>query len=125
MLTINYSNYDHYGKFGEEYRKQYGEFMTHEAFENLVLTYAYVAAVCKAQTTDPHKVAAALHSLTLTDYPFSGLPGGGVRFNKDGVNDMTYPLMVQWRNGDLAQCLAQSRRACKASMGLIFTRVRA
>jgi branched-chain amino acid transport system substrate-binding protein len=102
ILSADTSNYDHYGKIGKQYRKRYGKFMTHEAFENAVLVYTYAAAANHAGTTDPDQVAKALHSMKFTGYPFTGLPGGGINFNAAGANTMTYPIMVQWQNGELA-----------------------
>lgn len=102
ILSADTSNYDHYGIIGEIYRKRYGQFMTHEAFENTVLVYAYAAAVNHAGTDNPEKVATALHSIKMTGYPFTGLPGGAVKFDEAGLNVMAYPIMVQWQKGELA-----------------------
>ena len=101
ILSINTSNYDHYGELGRLYRERHGQFMTHEAFEHAVLVYALVEAINQARSADPARVTEALRSLELTTYPVSGLPGGGIRFDETGLNVMTYPIMVQWQNGEL------------------------
>lgn len=101
IMSADTSNYDHYGEIGQVYRKRYGEFMTHEAFENAVLVYAYAQALEKAGTSDPQEVAKVLHEIRFTGYPFTGMPGGVVDFDEAGRNTETYPIMVQWQDGEL------------------------
>ncbi len=101
ILSINTSNYDHYGKWGDAYRKKVGKFMPHEGFEHLVCLYALVEAANQAQTDDPEKLGPALHKIHLTDMPAAGLPGGGVKFNEKGLNEMAYPITAQWQKGEM------------------------
>ena len=101
IFSADTSNYDHYGELGAKYRQRHGKFMTHEAFEHAVLVYAYAAALEKAGTTDTATVADTLRETRFTGYPFSGLPGDVVDFGENGLNTETYPLMVQWQDGEL------------------------
>ena len=101
ILSINTSNYDHYGKWGEEYRKRKGKFMPHEAFEHLVCLYALVEAMNQAKTDDPEKLGAALHQIHMTQMPATGLPGGGVKFDETGLNILAHPITAQWQKGEM------------------------
>lgn len=101
IFSIDTSNYDQYGEFGEAYRERHGQFMTHEAFEHAVALYALDAAVREAGSIEPQAVSQALREVRVEDDPVSGLPGGGIDFDETGLNAMTYPIMVQWQDGEL------------------------
>lgn len=108
IFSADTSNYDHYGELGAKYRERHGEFMTHEAFEHAVLVYAYAGALEKAGTTDTATVADTLRDTRFTGYPFTGLPGGVVDFAENGLNTETYPIMVQWQDGELVTVWPES-----------------
>jgi branched-chain amino acid transport system substrate-binding protein len=112
-LSINYSNYDHYGEIGKQYKQKHGQFMTHEAFEHAILVYALTEAMNKAQSTDPEKISAALHEIRFSAYPAKGLPGGVVSFDAKGLNPHHYPLMVQWQKGELVTVWPKSDALAK------------
>ena len=114
ILSADTSNYDHYGKIGKQYRKRYGVFMTHEAFEHAALIYTYAQALEAAGTSDPQKVAQVLHKKDFTGYPFTGLPGGDTDFNAAGYNAKTHPIMVQWQDGELKTVWPKSDATAKA-----------
>ncbi len=101
VLSINYSNYDHYGDIGKQYLKKHGQFMTHEAFEHAILVYSLVEALNKARSADSEKISAALHEIRFNAYPANGLPGKQVSFDAKGLNPHHYALMVQWQKGEL------------------------
>jgi branched-chain amino acid transport system substrate-binding protein len=107
ILTIDYSSYDHYGKWGAAYQKKVGKFMPHEAFENLVCLYALVDAMNQAKTADPAKLGPVLHKIKMTGMPADGIPGG-VQFNKAGLNIKAYPITVQWQKGELVSVWPKS-----------------
>jgi branched-chain amino acid transport system substrate-binding protein len=33
--------------------------------------------------------------------PAAGLPGGGVKFDKTGLNTLAYPITAQWQKGEM------------------------
>ena len=113
-LSINTSNYDHYGKWGDAYRKKVGKFMPHEAFEHLVCLYVLVEAVNQAKTDDAEKLGPALHKINMTDMPAAGLPGGGVRFDENGLNVMAFPITAQWQKGEMVSVYPESYAKGKA-----------
>ena len=108
ILSINTSNYDHYGEIGDAYRKKVGKFMPHEAFEHAVCLYAVAAAMDEAKTSDPEKLGPALHKINLTTMPAAGLPGGGVKFDETGLNILAYPITAQWQKGEMVSVWPES-----------------
>jgi len=108
VLSVNTSNYDHYGEFGDAYRKKVGKFMPHEAFAHAICLYAVVAAIDEAKTSDPEKLGPALHKIHLTTMPAAALPGGGAKFDQTGLNTLTYPITVQWQKGEMVSVWPES-----------------
>ena len=108
IFSINTSNYDHYGKWGEAYRKKVGKFMPHESFEHVVCLYALVEAMSQAKTSDPEKLGAALHKVKLTTMPAAGLPGAGVEFDATGLNIKAFPITAQWQKGEMVSVWPES-----------------
>jgi branched-chain amino acid transport system substrate-binding protein len=84
----------------KEYKQEHGEFMPMEAGESWNDVYLLVAAMEKAKSCDPGKIAQALHSLDATSGPASAMPGGTVSFDADGTNPHAIPILTQWRNGE-------------------------
>lgn len=114
IMSVNTSNYDHYGKLGELYRQRHGKFMTHEAFEHAACLQALVTAMNAAKTADPEKLGPALHKVNITTMPAAGLPGGGIKFNKAGQNIMVHPMVSQWQNGEMVSVWPESYAKGKA-----------
>jgi branched-chain amino acid transport system substrate-binding protein len=83
------------------YLKEYGgTFMPAEAGTAYVNVYLIADAIKKAKSTDPAKVSAALHKLDLTGDTAKLYPGGEIKFDDRGLNIKTYPLMIQYQNGN-------------------------
>jgi len=101
ILSINTSNYDHYGELGEAYRNKVKKFMPHEAFEHAVCLYAAVAGMDEAKSADPEKLGPAIHKIHMTTMPAAGLPGGGVKFDQTGLNTLAHPITAQWQKGEM------------------------
>ena len=108
IFSANTSNYDHYGKLGEAYRKKVGKFMPHEAFEHAVCLYVLTEAMSQAKTSDPEKLGPALHKVKDTSMPAAGLPGGGVEFNEKGLNIKAFPITAQWQKGEMVSVWPES-----------------
>lgn len=83
----------------KEYEKAHGEFMPMEAGESWNDVYLLAAAMEKAKSCEPAKIATALHSMTATSGPAASMPGGKVSFGEDGTNPSATPILTQWRNG--------------------------
>ncbi|WP_286772040.1 hypothetical protein, partial [Sphingomonas sp. 66-10] len=58
-----------------------------------------VAAMEKAKSCEPKKIAAALHGLTVTSGPAAAMPGGKISFGEDGTNPDATPILTQWKDG--------------------------
>ncbi|MFG1302281.1 ABC transporter substrate-binding protein [Xanthobacter sp. V3C-3] len=101
VMSTVYANYDHYGEFGEAYRKKYGTFMTHDAFEHSALVYVVAEAMSKGKTTKPAELGPVLRTLDVTTAPVNGMPGGGAKFDETGLNSRAHPILVQWQDGEL------------------------
>ena len=113
VLTINYSNYDHYGEIGKLYREKHGQFMTHESFEHAILVYALVEAMNKVKSADPEKISQGMREIRITDYPATALPGRIIAFDAKGLNPHHYTLMVQWQKGELVTVWPKSDALAK------------
>lgn len=114
IMSVNTSNYDHYGELGKLYRERHKKFMTHEAFEHAACLQALVVAMDNAKTADPKKLGAALHKVDITTGPAAGLPGGGIKFDASGQNVMVHPMVAQWQNGEMVSVWPPSYAKGKA-----------
>jgi branched-chain amino acid transport system substrate-binding protein len=103
VFSVNISNPDEYGDFGEKYNKMYDvPFASPEAHMSAASVYIVAQALEDNPTTDPAVLAKALHSGTTFNMGVAAqLPGGGAKFNEKGVNLLSAPLMVQYLEGDL------------------------
>ncbi|GAC1575215.1 MAG: hypothetical protein NVS3B7_07640 [Candidatus Elarobacter sp.] len=101
ILSIDTSAYDQYGPFEAAFRKTYGTFAPHEAYEHAVALYAVRDAIEKSKANTPAELRTALSQLDVSGGPYVGMPGGGVKFDATGLNIKAYPVMVQWRKGEL------------------------
>ncbi len=114
IMSVDTSNYDHYGKFEAAYQAAYHSFAPHEAYENAISLYVIAAALNAARRPTPAALHAALSAIDVHGGPFAGLPGGRVKFNASGLNESAYPIMVQWRAGNLAT--VWPREAARAAL---------
>ena len=84
----------------KRYLTEYGgTFMPAEAGTAYVGVMLAAAAIDKAQSADSVKVAAALHTLTLTNDAAKLFPGEKFSFDDKGLNENTFPIMIQYQNG--------------------------
>jgi branched-chain amino acid transport system substrate-binding protein len=84
----------------QRYRATYREpFMPNEAGESWVAVHLVAAAIEKAASTDPAKVAAALRQAPFTTGEASSMPPGKVGFDATGANTAVTPIMIQWQGG--------------------------
>jgi branched-chain amino acid transport system substrate-binding protein len=75
--------------------------MVHEAFEHAVCLDVLVQAIEKAGKTDPATLRDVLHGTRFEGGWTRGMTGGAVQFDETGLNTLSVPLMVQWRNKEL------------------------
>ncbi|CAM5198960.1 ABC transporter substrate-binding protein OS=Castellaniella sp OX=1955812 GN=EPN31_01115 PE=3 SV=1 [Castellaniella denitrificans] len=101
VFSVTTSNPDDYGAIGEAYQKKYGEFMPQEAHDNAAAVYVIAQALEENPTTDPVKLAEAIHKGKFSRGAAGSMPGGVVEFDAAGVNTHAAPLMVQWQDGKL------------------------
>ncbi|GAC1432222.1 MAG: ABC transporter substrate-binding protein [Candidatus Velthaea sp.] len=113
IMSIDTSAYDHYGPFETQFRKAYGTFAPHEAYENAISLYAVRDALDKSKATTPEALRNALSQLDVSGGPYAGIPGAGVKFDANGLNSKARPVMVQWRKGELVSIWPQARNQPK------------
>lgn len=101
VLSIDTSDPDKYGDIARAYEEKYGEQMPQEAHDNAAAVYCFAQALEQNPTTDPTKLAEALHSGTFDAGAAGSMPGGKVKFDETGANTFAKPLMVQWQRGRL------------------------
>lgn len=101
VLSINLSNYDLAPELTERFRKRYGYFMVHEALEHAVTMDVLAQAMERAKSAKAEDVAAALRGAKFTGGWTQAMTGGAVQFDQTGLNVLSVPVMVQWRNKEL------------------------
>jgi len=101
VLSIAPANYDLAPDLTERFRKRYGYFMVHEALEHAVALDVLVQAIEKAKSAKAEDVAAALRGAKFTGGWTKAMTGGAVEFDQTGLNILSIPVMVQWRNKEL------------------------
>jgi branched-chain amino acid transport system substrate-binding protein len=101
VLSIAPANYDLAPDLTERFRKRFGYFMVHEALEHAVCLEVLVQAIEKAKSAKAQDVVAALRGAKFTGGWTKAMPGGAVEFDQTGLNTLSVPLMVQWRNKEL------------------------
>jgi branched-chain amino acid transport system substrate-binding protein len=55
----------------------------------------------RAKSAKPKDVTASLHDGRFEAGWARAMPGGAVQFDETGLNTISTPIMVQWRNGQL------------------------
>jgi branched-chain amino acid transport system substrate-binding protein len=79
--------------------KYHGTFMPAESGTAYVGVMLVAAAINKAKSSVSTKVAEGLRALDLTDGAANLLPGGRIKFNVNGHNTFSYPVMIQYQGG--------------------------
>jgi branched-chain amino acid transport system substrate-binding protein len=102
VLSIAPANYDLAPELTERFRKRYGYFMVHEALEHAVALDVLVQAIEKAKSSKAEDITMALRGAKFTGGWTNAMTGGAVQFDSTGLNVLSVPVMVQWRNKELA-----------------------
>jgi branched-chain amino acid transport system substrate-binding protein len=102
VLSISPTNYDLAPALTDPFRKRFGYFMVHEAIEHAVALDVLVQAMERAKSLKPKAVIEALHGGRFEGGWTKAMPGGAVQFDQTGLNTLSVPIMVQWRNKELA-----------------------
>ena len=101
VLSISPSNYDLAPALTEPFRKRFGYFMEHNAIEYAVALDLLLQAIERAKSAKPRAVTEALHGARFESGWTKAMPGGAVQFDQTGLNTLSVPIMVQWRNKEL------------------------
>jgi len=101
VLSISPANYDLAPELTERFRKRFGYFMVHEALEHAVCMDVLAQAMEKAKSAKPDDLRKALHGARFEGGWTRAMTGGAVQFDKTGLNTLSVPVMVQWRNKEL------------------------
>ena len=101
VLSINTSNYDLAPELTDRFRKRFGVFMEHDSIDHAVALEVLVQAVERAKSAKPKAVTNALHGGRFEGGWTKAMPGGAVQFDQSGLNTLSLPIMVQWRNKEL------------------------
>ncbi|MFN3671834.1 MAG: ABC transporter substrate-binding protein [Bosea sp. (in: a-proteobacteria)] len=101
VLSISPANYDLAPELTERFRKRFGYFMVHEALEHAVCMDVLAQAIEKAKSVKPDDLRKALQETRFEGGWTKAMTGGGVQFDKTGLNTLSVPVMVQWRNKEL------------------------
>ena len=101
VLSISPTNYDLAPALTDPFRKRFGNFMVHEAIGHAVALDVLVQAIERAKSARPKAVTEALHGGRFERGWTKAMPGGAVQFDQNGLNTLSAPIMVQWRNKEL------------------------
>jgi branched-chain amino acid transport system substrate-binding protein len=101
VFSISPTNYDLAPALTDLFRKRFGYFMVHEAIEHAVALDVLVQAIERAKSAEPKAVTQALHGGRFEGSWAKAMPGGVVQFDQAGLNTLSVPIMVQWRNKEL------------------------
>jgi branched-chain amino acid transport system substrate-binding protein len=101
VLSISPTNYDLAPDLTDRFRKRFGYFMVNEAIENAVALDVLVQAIERAKSAKLKAVSKALHGVRFEGGWTKAMPGGAVQFDQTGLDTLSVPIMVQWRNKEL------------------------
>ena len=101
VLSVAPANYDHRPELTERFRKKYGYFMVHEALEHAVCLDVLVQAIERAKSAKAEEVAKQLRGGRFEGGWARAMTGDAVHFDETGLNKLSVPVMVQWRNKEL------------------------
>ena len=85
----------------DRFRKRFGDFMVQEAIGHAVALDVLGQAIERAKSAKPKAVIEALHGARFEGGWTNAMPGGAVQFDQTGLNTLSVPVMVQWRNKEL------------------------
>jgi branched-chain amino acid transport system substrate-binding protein len=101
VLSISPANYDLAPELTDRFRKRFGYFMVHEALEHAVCMDVLAQAIEKAKSSKAEAITAALRGARFEGGWTKAMTGGAVQFDDTGLNTLSVPVMVQWRNKEL------------------------
>jgi branched-chain amino acid transport system substrate-binding protein len=101
VFSISPTNYDLAPALTDRYRKRFGNFMVHEAIENAVCLDVLVQAIERSKSARPEAVIEAMRDIRFERGWAKAMPSGAVQFDQHGLNTLSVPIMVQWRNKEL------------------------
>ena len=101
ILSISPTNYDLALALTDRFRKRFGYFMVNEAIEHAVALDVLVQAIERAKSANLKAVTKALHGVRFEGGWTKAMPGGAVQFDQTGLDTLSVPIMVQWRNKEL------------------------
>jgi branched-chain amino acid transport system substrate-binding protein len=101
VFSISPTNYDLAPALTDTFRRRFGFFMVHEAIESAATLDVLVQAIERAKSAKPKAVIEALRGVRFEGGWTKAMPGGAVQFDQTGLNTLSLPIMVQWRNRDL------------------------
>jgi len=101
VFSISPTNYDLAPTLTDAFRKRFGFFIVHEAIESAVTLDVLVQAMERAKSAKSKAVIEALHGMRFQGGWTKAMPGGAVQFDQTGLNTLSVPIMVQWRNKEL------------------------
>lgn len=116
VLSISPANYDLAPDRTERFRKRFGYFMVHEALEHAVCMDVLAQAMEKAKSAKPDD-RNALQGARFESGWTKAMTGGAVQFDKTGLNTLSVPVMVQWRNKELVTVWPADVAKAKAVWG--------
>lgn len=100
VLSIAPANYD-LSQETDAFRDEFGYFMVHEAIEHAAAMHVLYKALEESGTTDTEVLRDTLSEIRVDDGIVQAMPGGVIDFNDAGLNTETFPVMVQWQEGEL------------------------
>src|SRR5262249_31928577 len=101
VFSISPANYDLSPSMTEQFRKRFGFFMVHEAIESAASLHVLCQAIERAKSAKPKDVTASLHHGRFEGGWAKAMPGGVIQFDETGLNTISKPIMVQWRDKQL------------------------
>jgi branched-chain amino acid transport system substrate-binding protein len=101
VLSISPSNYDLSPQLTEPFRQRFGYFMVHEALENGVCMSVLAEALEQVGKADRAGVRDALRGRRFEGGLARAMTGGAVQFDATGLNILSEPVTVQWRDNEL------------------------
>jgi branched-chain amino acid transport system substrate-binding protein len=101
VLSISPTNYDLAPALTDPFRKRFGYSMVEEAITQAVALDVLVQAIERAKSVKPKAVTEALHGGRFEGGWTKAMPGGAVQFDQTGLNTLSVPIMVQWRDKEL------------------------
>jgi branched-chain amino acid transport system substrate-binding protein len=101
VFSVSPANYDVAPATTEPFRKRFGFFMVQEAIESAASLDVLCQAIERAKSAKPKDVTASLHDARFDTGWAKAVPGGAVQFDETGLNTISVPIMVQWRNKEL------------------------